>query len=147
MVSLTKTTKSIKADDITRNWHLIDAQGKVVGRIATEIAQLLMGKQKKTHVEYLDCGDNVVVINAQNVVLTGMKATKKGYARYSGYPGGLTKVSFEDMNKKRPGEVIRHAVSGMLPKNKHRDPRLARLHVYKDANHLYVNKFENKTQA
>jgi large subunit ribosomal protein L13 len=142
MSTVNKTTQSIKAKDVIRSWHLIDAKGKVVGRAATEIAGLLMGKHKANYVSYLDVGDTVVVINAGLIEITGSKNTDKLYSRYSGYPGGLTKESFNVLMKKSPTKIIRHAVSGMLPKNKHRDMRLARLFIYKDEKHPYEYKFE-----
>lgn len=142
MTTVNKTTQPIKAKDIVRKWHLIDAKGKVVGRAATEVAGLLIGKHKPNYVSYLDCGDTVVVINAGLIEITGSKNTDKLYSRYSGYPGGLTKESFNVLMKKSPSKIVRHAVSGMLPKNKHRDPRLARLFIYKDERHPYGYKFE-----
>lgn len=141
MTGLTQSTKSIKAKDIERKWHIIDAKGKVLGRLSTEIAVLLIGKSKVNYVDYLDCGDEIVVINAKEIVLTGKKAHTKTYDSFSGYPGGLSKISFEHMMARKPGEVIRHAVSGMLPKNKLRDKRLARLHVFAADAHTFVDKF------
>ncbi len=145
MVSLTKSTKSISDKDIKRMWHIIDVKGKVLGRVAPEIAKLLQGKHKVIYVPYLDLGDYVVVINAKYVVLTGRKGKSKTYTRYSGYPGGLKKITFDHLIEKNPTEVIKHAVSGMLPKNKQRDSRLARLFVFKDEKHPYSNKFNVKS--
>lgn len=144
MVTLTQTTKSIKQSDIKRNWHLVDVSGKILGRIAPEIAKLLQGKHKTNYVSYLDVGDNVVVVNAKKIVLTGRKPLTKIYTNYSGYPGGLRRVDFKTLLEKNPAKVIEHAVSGMLPKNKHRDLRLRRLFVYGDANHPHTDKFINK---
>src|SRR3989344_1137136 len=140
MVSLTQSTKSVKEKEIKRNWHLIDVKGKILGRIVPEIAKLLQGKQKLNYVTYLDQGDNVVVTNARYVKLTGKKAQTKFYTRYSGYPGGLKRISFAELLIKNPAEVIRHAVSGMLPKNKLRDKRLTRLHVYPEDKYRYQDK-------
>lgn len=141
MVHLTHSTKPIKEADIARSWHLIDAKGKILGRLSTEVATLLIGKNKVNYVDYLDCGDEVVVINAAEVVLTGKKSSTKTYDSFSGYPGGLTKISIERMKSHRPGEVMRRAVSGMLPKNKLRDKRLARLHVFAGPEHTFTDKF------
>lgn len=146
MVNLTKSTESIKEKEIRRDWHLIDVKGKVLGRSATKIAALLMGKEKTNYVTYLDMGDNVVVINTSEVKVTGNKGNDKMYSRYSGFPGGLTKKTFNEVLKTTPKELIRHAVSGMLPKNKHRDQRLARLHIYTDGNHPFAERFEKKSK-
>ncbi len=141
MTHLTHSTKSIKAEDIVCAWHVVDAKGKILGRLASDIASLLTGKSKVTYVDYLDSGDEVVVINASEIVVTGKKATTKTYDSFSGYPGGLRKISYSQMMEKKPGEIIRHAVSGMLPKNKLRDPRLARLHVFAGSEHTFIDKF------
>lgn len=140
MTHLTHSTKSIKAEDIVRAWHVVDAKGKVLGRLASDIASMLIGKNKVTYVDYLDCGDEVVVINAADVVVTGKKATTKTYDSFSGYPGGLRKISYGQMMENKPGEIVRHAVSGMLPKNKLRDKRLARLHVFAGSEHTFTDK-------
>lgn len=141
MKNLTKQTNPVKSADIKREWHLIDAQGLVLGRIAPEISRYLQGKNKTSYVPYLDTGDYVVVVNAKKVVITGRKSQTKKYTSYSGYPGGLKTVSFSTLLDKNPGMVIKHAVSGMLPKNKFRDDRLNRLFVFADKNHPYENKF------
>ena len=144
MVNVSKSTQSDKESEIKRSWHLIDAKKQIVGRLATEIATILMGKKKTNYVSYLDSGDTVVVVNAAQLVITGSKGENKLYSRYSGYPGGLTKETYNEIMKKDPTKIIRHAVSGMLPKNKHRDQRLARLFVYKDEKHPYAAKFTIK---
>ena len=141
MKNLTKLTKPVKEKEIKRNWHLIDASGKMVGRIAPEISRLLQGKNKVNYVSYLDSGDYVVVVNAQQISISGKKDQTKVYTSYSGYPGGLRRVSYEKLHKNNPGEIISHAVSGMLPKNKFRDDRIKRLFIYKDANHPHKDKF------
>ena len=142
MVKLTESTKSISAKTFVRNWRLFDADQKVLGRLASEIASSLIGKHRVDYVDYLDMGDEVVVVNAPKVVVTGSKAINKTYDSFSGYPGGLRKISYEKMNEKRPGEVLRHAISGMLPKNKLRDKRLARLHIYSGETHEFASKFK-----
>lgn len=144
MVVHTKSTKPIKASEIKRNWHLIDVKGKVLGRVATEIATRLIGKHKTNYVDYLDMGDYVVVTHAPDVVVTGKKEEDKLYARYSGYPGGLKKKTYAEIKKTKPEEIIRHAIYGMLPKNKLRDRRIARLYIYKDEKHPHEEKFDHK---
>jgi len=111
-------TYSVKKSDIKRQWHVIDASDKVLGRLATQVASLLMGKHKPMFSRHLDTGDFVVVINADKVRLTGNKARQKVYYRHSGYPGGLKSVSFEEMMQTHPTRVIEHAVKGMLPHNR-----------------------------
>lgn len=141
MKKLTQQTKSVKEKDIKREWHLIDVSGKILGRIVPLIAKLLQGKNKKNYVSYLDMGDNVVVINAKKIVITGKKSKEKIYTEYSGYPGGLKIKRFSDLIEKNPEYIIKRAVSGMLPKNKFRDQRLKRLFVYPDSNHHFQDKF------
>ncbi|MGB9911395.1 MAG: 50S ribosomal protein L13 [Microgenomates group bacterium] len=135
-------TPTVKEKEIKREWHLIDAKGKILGRLATQIAQLLIGKHKPYFVPHLDCGDWVVVINAKKIKVTGRKEEQKVYTRYSGYPDGLKKITLKEQMTKDPRKVIIHAVSGMLPKNKLRDKRLARLKVFVDENHPYQDKFK-----
>lgn len=135
-VSLPKT--------IERNWHLVDVSGKVLGRIAPEIARFLMGKHKPTYTPNIDGGDHVVVINATKVVVTGNKAEKKMYYLHSRVPGGLREETFAEVMEKNPTRIIQHAVHGMLPKNKMLDTRLSRLHVFAGAEHDYQDKFKKK---
>jgi len=142
MVNLTKQTRPVKKKEIVRNWHLIDVSDQILGRIAGKISRLLQGKHKVNYVSYLDSGDYIVVINAKKVKVTGKKSKNKIYTRYSGYPGGLKTISFKKMLEEKPEEIIRHAVSGMLPKNKLRDRRLARLFIFADENHKFVDKFK-----
>ena len=142
MVSLTQSTKSVKEKDIQRTWHLIDGKGKILGRMTPEAARYLQGKQKSNYSQHLDQGDYVVIINARHVEVTGSKPLTKLYTTYSGYPGGLKTIRYEELLKKSPDKLVRHAVSGMLPKNKLRDRRLARLFIYADAEHPYKDKFK-----
>lgn len=135
MTHITTSTRPIKAKEIKRSWHLIDLEGKVLGRSLTEISTHLQGKNKRDFVPYLDCGDHVVVINAGKVKVTGKKQDTKEYDRYSGFPGGRKAIVLGQALIRDPKQVIRHGVSGMLPKNKLRDVRLSRLHIYEDANH------------
>lgn len=137
---MTTKTKATKTSEIKRSWYLIDAKGKILGRLATKVATLLMGKGKPYFVGYLDCGDYVVVVNAAKVEVSGRKKKQKIYYRHSGYPGGFRQTTFEEQMKRDPRKVIRHAISGMLPKNKLRDKRLARLKIFVDNQHPYGDK-------
>ncbi len=130
-----------KQKEIKKAWHLIDAKGEVLGRLASKVAILLMGKQKSTYSTHMDSGDNVVVINAEKIITTGKKAEQKVYRSHSGYPGGFKEVSFEKMSKEHPNRIIEFAVSGMLPDNRLKSDRMARLHVTKGEKHKYDNNF------
>jgi large subunit ribosomal protein L13 len=143
MNRLTQSTKSIKEKQIKRNWHLIDVSGKVLGRVVPQIVKFIQGKNKPDYVQNLDMGDHVIVINASKVLVTGKKAQSKKYTNYSGYPGGLKKINFSDLLKKDSREIIKRAVSGMLPKNKFRSQRLNRVQVFPDAEHSFKDKFIN----
>lgn len=131
-----------KAKEITRNWHLFDAKGKILGRLATEIARILIGKHKKTYVPHLDSGDYAVVVNAKEVAVTGKKEKQKVYYRHSGYPGGLKAARLEEVRKKNPKKIIEHAVWNMLPKNRLRKNRMARLKVFAGEEHPYKDKIK-----
>lgn len=144
MVTLTKSTKPTSIHSVERKWHLIDVKNKIVGRIAPHIAMLLQGKGKVMYAPYLDAGDHVVVINAALVKFSGKKGEEKIYSRYSGYPGGLKKTSAKELIKRNPTRIMKEAVAGMLPKNKLRDRRLARLFIYPDEKHAYTHKFGKK---
>jgi large subunit ribosomal protein L13 len=128
----THVAKGREAEALTvgENWFVVDAQGQVLGRLATRIARILIGKDKANFTPYLDCGDHVVVINAEQIKLTGNKIDQKLYRRHSGYPGGLKEVPIRVMLQRRPEEVLREAVLGMLPKNKLRARRAKKLRVY-----------------
>jgi large subunit ribosomal protein L13 len=130
-----------KAKEIVRNWYTVDAKDKVLGRVATEIAKLLMGKHKSTYSTHMDSGDFVVVVNAKDIRITGKKAEQKVYRTHSGYPGGLKEVSYSKMIKERPENVIIHAVFGMLPDNRLKSKRLGRLKVFAGVKHTYEDKF------
>ena len=123
-------TYSPKASEITRDWHVIDAEGLVLGRLATEVARVLRGKHKPTFTPHLDTGDHVIVINADKVVLTSNKADKQLVHRHSGYPGGLRTQTYGDLLAKKPEEGVRRAVRGMLPKNRLGRQMLTKLQVY-----------------
>jgi large subunit ribosomal protein L13 len=115
---------------VGKNWFVVDAEGVVLGRLATRIARMLIGKDKANYTPHLDCGDHVVVINAERVKLTGNKIDQKIYRHHSGYPGGLKEIPIRVMLQRRPEEVVREAVLGMLPKNKLRARRAKKLRVY-----------------
>jgi large subunit ribosomal protein L13 len=127
-----------KKEDIERKWYLIDAKGKVLGRIATKIAELLMGKGKTTYTPSVDIGDFVVVVNAKDIVLTGKKWKQKTYYWHTGYPGGFRSVTAEKLRAEKPEEILWHAVYGMLPKNKLRDHRINRLKIYTTNEHPHI---------
>jgi large subunit ribosomal protein L13 len=122
---------------IEKRWYLIDAKDKVLGRLATRIAIVLMGKKKVSWVPYLDVGDNVVVINSGKVVVTGRKGENKKYFTYSGYPGGLKEKSLKHLSEENPSKVIYHAVAGMLPKTKLGKSMIKKLHVYAGEKHFH----------
>ena len=124
-----------KSGDITRKWRVVDAAGKPLGRLATEVASLLRGKHKPTFSPHIDGGDFVIVINASEVEVTSKKSQQKIYYRYTGYPGGLREESFESLRERRPEAVIERAVQGMLPKNKLGRKMIGKLKVYAGADH------------
>lgn len=138
------STNALKASEIKRNWHLIDAKGKILGRLATEIATYLIGKKKVNYVPYLDCGDFVVVINAKDVKVTGKKESQKVYTRHSGYPGGLKQETLSKLRERKPEEIIIHAVKGMIPKTKLGRDMIAKLHVYGGSEHPYKNQLKKE---
>lgn len=125
-------TYSAKPTEVTRVWHIVDASTLPLGRLSTQVATLLMGKHKPMYTPHIDCGDYVIVINAANLVVTGKKPTDKKYYRHTGFPGGIKEASLQEKN---PIAVIEASVRGMIPANKLRDGRLARLKVYADDQH------------
>ena len=131
-------TYSIKAAEIERQWHVIDASDKILGKLATEAAKLLMGKHKPTFSRHLDTGDFVVIINAEKVRVTGKKVEQKLYRSHSGYPGGLKAVSLERMMATHPTRVIEHAVKGMLPHNRLGAQMIKKLKVYAGEEHPHL---------
>jgi large subunit ribosomal protein L13 len=132
------TTYVATPKDRERNWVLIDADGKTLGRLATQIANTLRGKRKPTYTPHVDVGDFVVVVNAEKIAVTGDKLHKKMYYRHSGYPGGLKKRTLNDMLERRPEEVIRLAVKGMLPRNRLARKQLTKLKVYAGPDHPHA---------
>lgn len=137
-----KQTKPTKISEVKREWQLIDLDGKILGRVATDIAKLLMGKHKVNFVRNLDMGDNVVVINARQVKVTGNKEKLKTYYRHSGYPGGFKAETLANLRKRNPQDIIIRAVSGMLPQNRLKDKMLKRLFVFAESEHSYADKFK-----
>lgn len=129
-----------KPQGLNRAWHLVDVQGRVLGDVAAEIANLLSGKSKPTFTPHVDGGDYVIVINASKIHVTGRKTTDKMYYRHSGFPGGISSENFETLLDRDPKQVIERAVKGMLPKNKQQTPRLRRLKVFATAEHSYQDK-------
>lgn len=124
------STNVLSSKDIKREKHTIDASGKILGRLATEVATILMGKKKPSFVPYLDTGDFVIVTNASKVKLSGKKMQTKKYTRHSGYPGGLRVETFDKMIVKKPEYVVEHAVKGMLPNNKLGEKMFKKLEVF-----------------
>lgn len=131
-------TYSVKASEIDRQWHVIDATDKILGRLATEIARLLMGKGKPMFSRHLDTGDYVVIVNAEKIRVSGNKLKQKLYYRHSGYPGGFKSIALEKMLKAKPAWVIEHAVKGMLPKNRLGNSMVKKLKVYAGDSHPHL---------
>jgi len=128
-------TYSPRPQDAQRNWHVMDAKDRILGRMATEIAVKLRGKDKPEFAPHMDMGDFVIVVNAEKIKVTGNKLNQKKYHRYTGYPGGIREISLEKLIKKSPEEVIRRSVRGMLPKNKIGRDLLKKLKVYSGPSH------------
>jgi large subunit ribosomal protein L13 len=135
-------TYQAKSKDINRKWHLIDADGKVLGRISTEIARLLIGKHKKEYSPYLDMGDYVVVTNVEKVILTGKKELQKVYRKHSGYPGGFKEIAFSKIKSQNPKKIFEMAVGGMLPDNRLKKNRINRLKLVIGGNNPFESKFK-----
>ena len=131
-------TYTPKASEITRDWHVIDAEGMVLGRMATEVARLLRGKHKTIFAPHIDTGDHVIIINAEKVALTGAKLLQKKAYRHSGYPGGLTATTYAELLEKNPEKAVEKAIKGMLPKNKLGAVQLTKLKVYRGAEHPHA---------
>jgi len=130
-------TKVLKTSEIKRNWYVVDATGKILGRLASKIALVLMGKHRPQYTPHIDSGDYVVIINADKFRVTGKKLKDKIYYSHSFHPGGLKKINLELMLEKHPERVMFHAISGMLPKNRLRARRLKRLKIYTDSKHRH----------
>lgn len=128
-----------RSEDFEKKWYIVDGEGKTVGRLSTKIATILRGKDKPQFTPHADIGDFVIVVNADKVKFTGKKWEQKKYYWHTGYPGGIKSITAEDLAKKKPGEIIRKAVWGMLPKNKMQDKLISRLKVYAGNEHPHVS--------
>ncbi|MDE0097075.1 MAG: 50S ribosomal protein L13 [Gammaproteobacteria bacterium] len=131
-------TFSAKPKEVKRDWYLVDATDKVLGRLAAEVAHRLRGKHKPEYTPHVDTGDYIVVINAEKVAVTGNKANAKVYHRHTGYPGGIKSIVYKDMLERHPARVIEMAVKGMLPKNKLGRAMFAKLRVYAGGEHAHA---------
>ncbi len=135
MNTLSYRTVSANKSTVDKEWIMVDAEGAILGRLATLVASLLRGKHKTNFTPHVDCGDNVIVINAEKVVLTGEKLTDKQYVRHTGYPGGQRFTSAEELLKKNPIGLVENAVRGMLPKNRLGRALFRNMHVYAGTSH------------
>jgi large subunit ribosomal protein L13 len=131
-------TYSAKPGEVTREWYLVDADGKTLGRLATQIADTLRGKRKPQYTPHVDTGDFVVVVNAEKIAVTGNKLDQKRYYRHSGYPGGLRSRTLREQLERRPTEVLRVAVKGMLPKNRLARQQITKLKIYAGPEHPHA---------
>ena len=133
-----------KAKEIKRDWHLVDASGKILGRMASETVKFLMGKHKVTYAPHMDAGDYVVIINADKIEVSGKKEKQKVYYRHSGYPGGFKEVAYSKLKREQPAKIIQLAIKRMLPSNRLRDKRMARLKVVVGEKNPYADKFKSQ---
>lgn len=131
-------TYSVRASEIQQDWYVVDAEGQILGRLASEIASVLKGKRKPTYSTHLDVGDNVIVVNAEKVMVTGRKRDNKIYFRHSLYPGGDTRTRFRDLQAQKPEEIVRLAVKGMMPKNRLGRAMMKKLKVYAGSEHPHA---------
>jgi large subunit ribosomal protein L13 len=131
-------TYSPKRSEITRQWHVIDAEGLVLGRMATEVARILRGKHKPTYAPHMDTGDHVIIVNADKVVLTAGKAEAKQVYRHTGFPGGIRSTTYAELLSEKPAEAVRRTVRGMLPKNRLGRQQLKKLKVYAGPTHPHA---------
>ena len=131
-------TISIKQSAITKNWWVADAEGKVLGRFASEVAQILRGKHKVDFTPHMDMGDFVVVVNAEKIIVTGKKETDKKYFKHTGYPGGGSETSLAELRRSKPEKIIHNAIRGMLPHNRLGRNILSHLKIYNGSNHPHL---------
>ena len=131
-------TYALKASEVQREWRVVDADGATLGRLASQVATLLRGKHRTTFSPHLDTGDPVIIVNAAKIKVTGKKLTDKMYIRHSGYPGGFRAENLERLLARRPEEVIRRAVRGMLPQNRLGEQMMRKLHVYAGSEHPHA---------
>jgi large subunit ribosomal protein L13 len=134
-----RRTFSPKQGDISREWFIVDAEGKTLGRLASTIAAVLRGKTKPTYAPHMDMGDFVIVINAEKIAVTGKKETQKKYYRHSNYPGGLKTTSLRDMRRTHPDRILQNAVKGMLPRNTLGELQLKKLKIYAGSAHPHLS--------
>ena len=127
-----------KPQEVEHKWYVIDAEGKTLGKLASEAASILRGKKKPIYTPHVDCGDYVIVVNAEKVHVTAKKETDKIYKSYSGYPGGLKEITLGEMREKKPEEIIRHAIKGMMPKGKLGRQMYKKLKVYAGSEHPHA---------
>ena len=132
------STYMAKADDISRNWYVLDAAGKPLGRVAAKAAHLLRGKHKVTYTPHMDCGDHVIIINVAKSVLTGKKLEQKYYRRHSGWVGGLKEIQYKTLMATKPEKAMELAVFGMIPNTAQGDNSMRRLHVYANETHNHI---------
>ena len=137
-MNLIQKSYSMKAGEIDKKWYIVDAEGKILGRLATEVAKILRGKNKPEFTPHLDMGDNVVIINAEKIALTGSKADDKEYFRHSQYPGGKKFINIKKYMEKNPEFIVEHAIKGMLPKNKLGRQVFQNLKVYAGTEHPHT---------
>lgn len=131
-------TYSPKPNELNHDWYIVDAEGQTLGRLAAQIAVVLMGKHKPGYSAHLDCGDNVIVVNAAKVAVTGNKLEDKMYYRHSGYPGGIKETNLATLLRRQPTAALENAIAGMLPKNRLQDDRMRRLKVYAGSEHPHA---------
>ncbi|XVG96008.1 50S ribosomal protein L13 [Eubacteriales bacterium KG127] len=127
-----------KPHEVERKWYVVDAEGQTLGRVASQVASVLRGKNKPTYTPHVDCGDYVIVINAEKIEVTGKKRKEKVYKHHTGYPGGLRETTFEKLIARKPEEIIRHAVKGMMPKGKLGRQMYKKLKVYAGPEHNHT---------
>ncbi|OUR70134.1 50S ribosomal protein L13 [Bermanella sp. 47_1433_sub80_T6] len=131
-------TYTAKPETVKRDWLIVDAEGQTLGRLASAVALRLRGKHKPEYTPHVDTGDNIIIINADKVVVTGAKATDKMYYRHTGYPGGIREINFDDLQARKPGRVVELAVKGMLPKNPLGRAMFTKLKVYAGTEHPHA---------
>ena len=147
MDTLSYKTRSVNKQSAEKQWVVVDAEGQKLGRLASKVAKLLRGKYKPSYTPHADCGDNVIIINAEKIELSGLKTETKEYLRYTGYPGGQRIQSFKQVLSKFPERIIEKAVKGMLPKNKLQAERLKRLRIFAGSDHAHTAQTPEKVEV
>ncbi len=128
-------TTILKEQEVVHSWFLLDASGKTLGRLASEVAKILRGKHRPNYTPHVDCGDGVIILNVEKIVVTGNKEAQKVYRSHTGYIGGLREIGYRTMQEKRPGDIIEHAVKGMLPRNRLSRRQMKRLRLFVGTEH------------